>query len=149
MTYKCLGTQHLKDIYRSRFGMLQCEPPHNLSPFILCFENSSGSVICLLACFHAEWIASLMSALIRGNASSPHVAVRAFAEARESIFYLPGLLSFKKYVNSFLVWNFTAGLSSPSLWVYNLPLCWLRLNSMFRNCYIFQQDNSVCQVPAA
>lgn len=46
-------------------------------------KHSSGSAICLLACFHAEWITSLMSALPVGNALSPHVTARTFAEAHK------------------------------------------------------------------
>lgn len=94
------GSWHtaLKDVYGRRFWIFQREPPPQSQPLhFMSTKHNSGSINCLLACFPAEWITSLLSAYIERNAfkSSCTLTAITFAEAPESIFSLSGLLSFK------------------------------------------------------
>lgn len=106
---------------------------HNLHPFMF-RKHNSDSINCLLACFLAEWITSLMSTLREGNAFKSPCTLTAitFAEPPDSIFYLSGLLSFKNRCEflscvKFHGWTqqyFSLGLQFVTLLGYIEFQCW-------------------------
>lgn len=127
------GTEHSKMFMEADTESFQVNHHHNHYPFTF-RKHNAGILNCLLACFPAEWISSLMSTLREGNAFKSPCTLTAitFAKPPESIFYLSGLLSFKNRCEffscvKFQSWTqqyFSLSLQFVTLFVYIEFQCW-------------------------